>query len=134
MRTKNLKEMLKQRRAKNIKRTPGEREKLYIWNSNQIMTWQNNRRTLIMKKQKGKVQVTKKMVHYYDFSCKEEEGAHADKKIKKTHDDNENPRKKDENDQALFSNENTLSSIGSNIFICDSAATSQMTKNKDWSL
>ena len=88
-----------------------------------------------MRKQKGKVQVAEKMVHYYDFSCKEEEGAHADtKKIKKTHDDHENPRKKDENDQALFSNEITLSSIGSNIFICDSAATSHMTKNKDWTL
>ena len=39
-------------------------------------------------------------------------------------------RKKVENDQALVSNEMTLSSIGSDIFIGDSAATSHMTNNK----
>ena len=73
----------------------------------------------------------KKTVHFYEFSSEEEEGAHADpKKIKKTHDDHENPSKKDENDQALVSNEMILSSIGSNIFIGDSAATSHMTNNK----
>ena len=56
---------------------------------------------------------------------------HADpKKIKKTHDDHENLSKKDENDQALVSNEMTLSSIGSDNFIGDSAATSHMTNNK----
>ena len=82
-------------------------------------------------KTEGKVRVTKKMIHYYEFSSEEEEGEHADpKKIKKTHDDHENPSKKDENDQALVSNEMTLSSIGSDIFIGDSAATSHMTNNK----
>ena len=82
-------------------------------------------------KKEGKVRVTKKTVHYYEFTSKEEEGAHADpKKIKKTHDDHTNSRKKDENDQALVSNEMILSSIGSNIFIGDSAATSLMTNNK----
>ena len=38
--------------------------------------------------------------------------------------------KNDENDQALVSNEMTLSSIGNDIFIDDSAATSHMTNNK----
>ena len=38
--------------------------------------------------------------------------------------------KNDENDQALVSNEMTLSSIGNDIFIGDSAATSHMTNNK----
>ena len=79
----------------------------------------------------GKVRVTKKTVHYYEFSSKEEEGEHADpKKIKKTQDGHENPSKNDENDQALVSNEMTLCSIGSDIFIGDSVATSHMTNNK----
>ena len=43
-----------------------------------MMTWQtknaNNAKT------EGKVRVTKKMVHYYEFSSNEEEGAHADPK------------------------------------------------------
>ena len=70
-------------------------------------------------------------MHYYEFSNKEEEGEHADqKKVKKTQDGPENPSKNDENDQALVSNEMTLSSIGSDIFIGDLAATSHMTNNK----
>ena len=81
-------------------------------------------------KKEGKVRVTKKTVHYYEFSSDEEEGAHADpKKNEKTHADHENS-KKGENDQALVSNEMTLSTIGSDIFIGDSAATSHMTNNK----
>ena len=36
-------------------------------------------------KTEGKVQVTKKTVHYYEFSSKEEEGEHAEK-------NQENPR------------------------------------------
>ena len=53
------------------------------------------------------------MVHYYEFSSEEEEGEHANpKKVKKTQDGHENPSKNDENDQALVSNEMTLSSIG----------------------
>ena len=47
----------------------------------------------------------------------------------KTQDGHENPSKNDENDQALVCNEMTLSSIGSDIFIGDSAATSHMTNN-----
>ena len=82
-------------------------------------------------KKEGKVRVTKKTVHYYEFSSEEEEGMHANpKNNEKTHDDHENSREKDENDQALYSNEMTLSSIGSDIFIGDSAATSHMTNNK----
>ena len=82
-------------------------------------------------KTEGKVRVTKKTVHYYEFSSEEEEGEHADpKKIKKTQDGNENPSKNDENDQALVSNAMTLSSIGSDNFIGDLAATSHMTNNK----
>ena len=47
-----------------------------------------------------------------------------------TQDGHENPSKNDENDQALVSNEMTLSIIGGDIFIGDSAATSHMTSNK----
>ena len=82
-------------------------------------------------KVEGKVQVRKKTIPYYEFSSEEEEGEHADpKKFKKTQDGHENPSKNDENDQALVSNEMTLSTIGNDIFIGDSAATSHMTKNK----
>ena len=64
-------------------------------------------------KTEGKVRVRKKAVHYYEFSSEDEEGEHADpKKVKKTQDDHENPRKNDEKDQALVSNEMTLSNIG----------------------
>ena len=48
----------------------------------------------------------------------------------KTQDDHENPSKNDETDQALVSNEMTLSNIGNDIFIGDSAVTSHMTNNK----
>ena len=82
-------------------------------------------------KKEGKVRVTKKTGHYYEFSSDEEDEAHADpKKNKKTHADHEKTPKKDENDQALVSNEMTPSTIGSDIFIGDSAATSHMTNNK----
>ena len=50
-------------------------------------------------------------------------------KVKKTKDDHENPSKNDEKDQALVTNEMTLSNIGNDIFIDDSAATSHMTNN-----
>ena len=52
------------------------------------------------------------------------------KKIKKTKDDHEKPRENDENDKALVTKEMTLSNIGNDIFIGDSAATSHMTDNK----
>ena len=52
------------------------------------------------------------------------------KKIKKTKDDHEKPRENDENDKALVTKEMTLSNIGNDIFIGDSAATSHMTNNK----
>ena len=84
-------------------------------------------------KTEGKVRVRKKTVHYYsyEFSSEDEEGEHANpKKVKKTQDDHENPRKNDEKDQALVSNEMTLSYIGNDIFIGDSAATRHMTNNK----
>ena len=82
-------------------------------------------------KAEGKVRVRKKTVHYYEFSSEDEEGEHADlKKVKKTKDDHENPSKNDEKDQALVPNEMTLSNIGNDIFIGDSAATSHITNNK----
>ena len=82
-------------------------------------------------KVEGKVRVRKMMVHYYEFSSKEEDGEHANlKNFKKTQDGHENPSKNYENDQALVSNEMTLSSIGNDIFLGDSAATSHMTNNK----
>ena len=82
-------------------------------------------------KVEGKVRVRKKTVHYYEFSSEDEEEEHANlKNIKKTQYGLENPSKKDEYYQALVSNEMTLSSIGNNIFIGDSAATTHMTNNK----
>ena len=46
-------------------------------------------------KKEGKVRVTKKTVHYYEFSSDEEEGAHADpKKNEKTHVDHDNLKKR----------------------------------------
>ena len=82
-------------------------------------------------KTEGKVQVRKKTVHYYELSNDKEEGKHANpKKAKKTQDGHENQQKNDENDQALVSNEMTVSSIGNDIFIGDSAATSHMTNNR----
>ena len=82
-------------------------------------------------KVEGKGRVRKKIIHYYEISSDEEEGKHADpKKVKKTQDGHKNQQKNDENDQALVSNEMTLSSIGTDIFIGDSAATSHMTNNK----
>ena len=82
-------------------------------------------------KKAGKVRVTTKTIHYYEFSSDEEEEAHADpKNNEKTHTDHEKSTKKSENDQALVSNEMTPSTIGSDIFIGDSAATSHMTNNK----
>ena len=41
-------------KGKNVKRIPGVCRKLYIWNSKWMMTWQNNRRTLMMRRWKGK--------------------------------------------------------------------------------
>ena len=48
MSMENLIEMKKRRRAKDVKRIPGECEKLYIWNLNRMMMWQNNCRLLMM--------------------------------------------------------------------------------------
>ena len=82
-------------------------------------------------KMEGKVQVKKKITHYYEFSSDEEEGKRANpKKVQKTQEGHENQVKNEENDQALVSNEMTLSSIGKDIFIGDSAATSHMTNNR----
>ena len=82
-------------------------------------------------KAEGKVRVRKKIIHYYEISSCKEEGKHADpKKVKKTQDGHKNQQKNDENDQTLASNEMTLSSIRTDIFIGDSAATSHMTNNK----
>ena len=79
----------------------------------------------------GKVRVRKKIIHYYEISSDEEEGKHTDpKKVKKTQDGHENQQKNDENDQALVSNEMTVSSMGNDIFIGDSVATSHMTNNR----
>ena len=52
------------------------------------------------------------------------------KKIKKTKNDHEIPRNQEKNEKALVTKEMTLSNLGKNIFIGDSAATSHMTSNK----
>ena len=51
-------------------------------------------------------------------------------KIKKTEEDHKITRKNDEYDKALVTKKMTLSNIGKDIFIGDSAATSHMTNNK----
>ena len=51
-------------------------------------------------------------------------------KIKKTKNDHEIPRNQEKNEKALVTKEMTLSNLGKNIFIGDSAATSHMTSNK----
>ena len=82
-------------------------------------------------KAEGKVRVKKKTVHYYEFSSKDEGGKQANpKKGKKIKDDHEKSHKNDENDKALVTKEMTLSNIGNDIFIGDSAATSHVTNNK----
>ena len=82
-------------------------------------------------KTEGKVRVKKKITHYYEFSSDKEEGKRADPtKVQKTQEGHEKQVKNDENDQALVSNEMTLSSIGKDIFIGDSAPTSHMTNNR----
>ena len=96
------------------------------------------------------------MVHYYEISSEDDSGKQANlknikntkddhdkprknyendkalvtKEIKNTKDDHDKPRKNDENDKALVTKEVTLSNIGNDIFIGDSAATSHMTNNK----
>ena len=82
-------------------------------------------------KAEEKVQVKKKTVHYYEFSSEDESGEQANLgKFKKTKDDHEKPSINDEKDKALVTNEMTLSKIGNDIFMGDSAATSHMTNNK----
>ena len=71
------------------------------------------------------------MVHYYEFSSEDEEGEHINpKNLKKTKDNYESPRKNDEKDKALVTKEMTLSNIGNDIFIGDSAATSRISNKK----
>ena len=81
-------------------------------------------------KTEGKVRVKKKMIHYYEFSSEDKSGKQAElKKMKNTKDDHENSRENDEFDNGLVTKEMTLSNIGNDIFIGDSAANSHMTNN-----
>ena len=119
-----------QRWQKNTERILGECEKLYLWNSNQMMTWTNKQRTLVMRKWKGKDKSEKRLYTIMRLVVMKRKDSTPTRKIKKTQDGHKNQQKNDENDQALVSNEMTLSSIGTDIFIGDSAATSHMTNNK----
>ena len=105
MPTEHLKQMTNARRAKNAQQTHGEHEKLHIWNSSQMMTWQNPyvsdddvaepQKNAETTKKKGKVRVTTKTIHYYEFSGDGEDEAHADPKTnEKTHADHEKSTKK----------------------------------------
>ena len=79
----------------------------------------------------GKVRIKKKMIHYYEFSSEDKSRKQAElKKMKKTKDDHKTSRKNDKFDKALVTKEMTLSNIGKDIFIGDSAATSHMMNNK----
>ena len=116
----------------NDKREKGEERTANTWRTRKIIHMefesdddvaepQKNAETA---KKEGKVRVTKKTVHYYEFSSDGADEAHADpKKNEKTHADHEKSKKQGGNDQALVSNEMTPSTIGSDIFIGDSAAT-----------
>ena len=70
------------------------------------------------------------MTHYYEFSSEDESGRQAELKNEKTKGDHETSRKNDKFDKALVTKEMTLSNIGKDIFIGDSAATSNMMNNK----
>ena len=60
-----------------------------------------------------------------------ERGEQAEQwKIEKPENDHKIPRNQDKNEKALVTKEMTLSNLGKNIFIVDSAATSHMTSNK----
>ena len=80
-------------------------------------------------KAEGKFESEKRLCTIMKLVVMKRKESALTKKIKKTQDGHENQRKNDENDQALVSNEMTLSSIGNDIFIGDSAATSHMTNN-----
>ena len=123
----------------NDKREKGEERTTNTWRTQKIIHMefesdddvaepQKNAETA---KKEGKVRVTKTTIHYYELSSDEEDEAHTDpNKNEKPHADHEKSTEKGENDQALVSNEMTPSTIGSDIFIGDSAATSHMTNNK----
>ena len=85
------------------KRTKGEERTTNTWRTRKIthMEFESDDdmaeplKNIANAKKEGKVRVTKKTVHYYEFSSDEEEGAHADpKKNEKTHADHENSNKK----------------------------------------
>ena len=71
------------------------------------------------------------MVHYYECSSEEDSGEQAEStKVKKTEYDHKTTKNSDENDKVLVNKEMSLSNIGNDIFIGDSAGTSQLTNNK----
>ena len=80
MPTENLKEMLKQRRAKKHKMNTWQTRKIIHmeFESDDDVAEQSKNANDV--KTEGKVQVTKKTVHYYEFSSEEEEGEQVDLK------------------------------------------------------
>ena len=83
----------------------------------------------------GKIHtMRKKIIHYYDLSSEDNSklsGEQAElQKNKKTKNGHEKTRIKEENEKALVTKEMTLSNVGRNMFIGDSAATGHMTSNK----
>ena len=86
-------------------------------------------------KTEGKVRVKEKITHYYELSSEEEEGKRADpKKTQKTQEDHEKQVQNEENDQALVSNEMTLSSFGKDIFYWRFGSHQPHDQQQDWSL
>ena len=95
-----------------------------------MMTWQNRRRTLRTRKRKGKSESRQRpYTTMNSVAMKKTKRMPTRKQTKKPLLITRN-QQKNENDQALVSNEMTPSTIGSDIFIGDSAATSHMTNNK----
>ena len=79
---------------------------------------------------KGENEKKTKELTYTNISSYERGEQAKQWKIEKTKNDHEIPRNQEKNEKALVTKEMTLSNLGKNIFIGDSAATSHMTSNK----
>ena len=78
--------------------------------------------------------IRKKIIHYYDLSSEDDTKLSGEQaklwENKKSKDDHEKSRNKKELEKAPVTKEMTLSNLGRNIFIGDSAATSHIASNK----
>ena len=80
--------------------------------------------------ERGKNMKNMKEIVYTNISSYERGEWAKQQKIEKPKNDHKVPRNQEKNEKALVTKEMTLSSLGENIFMGDSAATSHMTCNK----